>query len=88
VLENALDRLALVNHSDDLTPAAALTPVCETFDTAEPLAVIRRARELTDAVLPQSLIEPLGKAMDLSESRAQAIVTNQSGVLTPANPKA
>jgi hypothetical protein len=24
VLENALDRLALVNHSDDLAPAAAL----------------------------------------------------------------
>ena len=40
--------------------------MCETFDTAEPLAVIRRARELTDAVLPQSLIEPLGKAMYLS----------------------
>ena len=47
-------------------PGWRRTPVCETFDTAEPLAVIRRARELTDAVLPQSLIEPLGKAMDLS----------------------
>ena len=40
--------------------------MCGTCDTAERLAVIRKARELTDAVLPPSLLKPVSKAMDLS----------------------
>ena len=40
--------------------------MCGTCDTAERLAVIRKARELTDTVLPPSLLEPMRKAMDLS----------------------
>ena len=40
--------------------------MCGTCDTSERLAVICKARELTDAVLPPSLLEPVRKAMDLS----------------------
>ena len=40
--------------------------MCGTCDIAEWLVVIRKARELTDAVLPKSLFESVSKAMDLS----------------------